>query len=139
VEGKPIGMAVSSFASVSLTPPLVSVCVGDSSATWPKLRGRPVGLSVLAEDQIEQCRALSRKDADRFAGLSWQASAEGALFVDGAVAWFDCAPHAEINAGDHAIVLLEIRRLRTNASGAPLVFHSSRFRRLDDAQASGPS
>lgn len=134
VNGDPVGMAVSSFASVSLAPPLVSVCIQESSATWPKLAGRPVGLSVLAENQAEQCRALSSKDGDRFAGVPWQASDEGALFVDGAVAWFDCVPHNELSAGDHAIVLLEIRRLWTRAGGDPLVFHGSKFRRLDDAE-----
>jgi len=131
VDDTPVGMAVSSFTSVSLAPPLVSVCIQQTSATWPKLRHRPrLGLSVLAEDQEAACRALSSKDGDRFAGVGWQASPDGALFIHGAVGWFDCTLHAELAAGDHTIALLEIRRAGTAPDAAPLVFHGSRYRRL---------
>ncbi|MFF7134017.1 flavin reductase family protein [Streptomyces sp. NPDC008196] len=80
VDGEPVGMAVSSFTSVSMAPPLVSVCMQDSSSTWPKLRDRPrLGLSVLAEDQHEACRKLSSKNGDRFAGVRWQATSSSAV------------------------------------------------------------
>ena len=126
-------MAVSSFTSVSLDPPLLSVCMQNSSSTWPKLRYRPkLGLSVLAEVQAAAGRRLSLKSGDRFAGLDWQVSEDGALFVLGATAWFDCSVHTEVPAGDHTVVLLEVHGLQTKPDVAPLVFHGSRFRRLDD-------
>ncbi|ROS32173.1 flavin reductase family protein [Amycolatopsis thermoflava] len=132
-EEGPVGMAVSSFTSVSLDPPLLSVCMQNSSSTWPKLRYRPkLGLSVLAEDQAAAGRRLSLKSGDRFAGLDWQVSEDGALFVLGATAWFDCSVHTEVPAGDHTVVLLEVHGLQTKPDVAPLVFHGSRFRRLDD-------
>lgn len=131
VDGEPVGMAVSSFTSVSMAPPLVSVCMQDSSSTWPKLRDQPrLGLSVLAEDQHEACRKLSSKNGDRFAGVRWQATDDGALFLPGVVAWFDCSLFTELPAGDHSIALLEIHGLWTAPGGDPLVFHNSRFRRL---------
>lgn len=130
-DGEPAGMAVSSFTTVSLTPPLVSVCIQNSSETWPRLRGRPrLGLSVLGEEQHQACRQLSAKGADRFAGLSWQAAADGAVYLRSAVAWFSCSVSGQLPAGDHTIALLEIHALRTAAGSAPLVFHNSRFRRL---------
>jgi flavin reductase (DIM6/NTAB) family NADH-FMN oxidoreductase RutF len=128
----PLGMAASSFTSVSIDPPLVSVCVQDSSATWPKLRGLPrFGLSVLAESHDVACNTLSLKEGDRFAGVDWTASPEGAVFVHGASAWLDCSLHKEVPAGDHAIALLTVHRLRPQPDIAPLVFHASRFRRLE--------
>ncbi|WP_063001562.1 flavin reductase family protein [Nocardia mikamii] len=131
-ERGPVGMAVSSFTSVSLDPPLLSVCVQNTSTTWPVLRRHPkLGLSVLAEDQAAAGRRLSMKNGDRFADLSWEASESGALFVLGATAWFDCSIHTEVPAGDHVVVLLEVHALRTTPDVAPLVFHGSRFRRLD--------
>jgi flavin reductase (DIM6/NTAB) family NADH-FMN oxidoreductase RutF len=49
LDGHPVGMAASSFTSVSLEPPLVSVCMAHSSSTWPSLRRAPsIGVSVLA-------------------------------------------------------------------------------------------
>lgn len=134
-EEGPVGMAVSSFTSVSLDPPLLSVCVQNSSSTWPKLRHRDkLGLSVLAHDQAAAGRRLSLKDGDRFADLAWQVSDDGALFVLGATAWFDCSVHTEVPAGDHTMVLLEVHGLQTTPDVAPLVFHGSRFRRLDDSE-----
>lgn len=136
----PVGMAVSSFTSVSLEPPLLSVCVQNTSTTWPVLRQQSrLGLSVLAESQATAGRRLSMKDGDRFADTAWHANADGALFVLGATAWFECSIYADIPAGDHTVVLLQIHSLQTQPNLAPLVFHASRFRRLhepDEMEAS---
>ncbi|OUS92042.1 flavin reductase family protein [Rhodococcus sp. NCIMB 12038] len=131
VDGEPVGMAASSFTSVSVTPPLVSVCVQDTSETWPRLRTRTrLGLSVLAEGHDETCLSLSNKTGDRFAKVEWDQSAQGSIFVHGASLWLDCSLHAELPAGDHAIVVLEVHGLRADPDTPPLVFHGSRFRRL---------
>jgi flavin reductase (DIM6/NTAB) family NADH-FMN oxidoreductase RutF len=131
LDGIPIGMAASSFTSVSLSPPLVSLCVQDSSRTWPKLRRcTRLGVSVLAADHDVACVSLSRKEGDRFAGVAWEPTAAGAVFVHGATAWLDCSVEAEIPAGDHMIALLRIHALRAEPETTPLVFHGSRFRTL---------
>lgn len=131
VDGRPDGMAASSFTSVSLDPPLVSVCVQKSSSTWPRLRGcRRLGISVLAETQDVACKSLAMKTGDRFEGVDWAATAEGAVFVRGATAWLDCSVHDEMPAGDHVIVLLAIHGLHAEPDVPPLVFHGSRFRQL---------
>lgn len=133
VDGVPRGMAASSFTSVSLAPPLVSLCVQRTSSTWPLLRERSrLGLSVLAEGQDEACLRLSARDGDRFRDVGWEAGPDGSVFIGGASAWLDCAPHEELPAGDHVIALLRIHRLHT-AGNPPLVFHGSRFRRLASA------
>ncbi|WP_372924875.1 flavin reductase family protein [Mycolicibacterium hippocampi] len=131
IGGEPVGMAASSFTPVSIDPPLASISVQNSSTTWPRLRDqRRLGLSVLAEDHAAAAISLSRKAGDRFAGVSWGELANGAVLIDGASAWWDCRVHAEVAAGDHTIVLLEICALGVAADTPPLVFHGSRFRRL---------
>ncbi|PKW16525.1 flavin reductase family protein [Saccharopolyspora spinosa] len=131
IDKVPIGMAASSFTSVSMDPPLVSVCVQDTSATWPKLRPRArLGVSVLAEGHDAECLSLSRKEGDRFAGVSWETTADGAVYVRGATAWLDCSVERELPAGDHAIALLRVHGLRADPGAAPLIFHGSRFRTL---------
>jgi flavin reductase (DIM6/NTAB) family NADH-FMN oxidoreductase RutF len=128
---EPVGIAASSFTSVSIDPGLVSVCVQNSSTTWPRLcRMRRLGVSVLAEEQNQACRTLALKKGDRFAGVEWSAGDDGAVFVHGAVAWLNCSVREEIRAGDHAIVLLAVHALRAEPERAPLVFHGSRFRQL---------
>ena len=131
VDDEPVGMAASSFTSVSIEPPLVSVCFQAASTTWQRLRDRPrLGISVLAQGQDEICMSLARKTVDRFADVAWDHASGGAVFVRGATAWLDCSLCAEVPAGDHAVAMLEIHGLRAHPEAAPLVFHGSRFRRL---------
>ncbi|MBE1534220.1 flavin reductase family protein [Actinomadura algeriensis] len=128
---EPVGMAASAFTCVSIEPGLVSVCLRNSSSTWPRLRGaRRLGVSVLAEHQGDACRALSVKTGDRFAGVDWSAGAAGAVFVPGAVAWLECSTEEELPAGDHTIALLAVHALRIDPGRRPLIFHGSRFGRL---------
>jgi flavin reductase (DIM6/NTAB) family NADH-FMN oxidoreductase RutF len=130
-DGIPVGMAASAFTPVSIAPPLVSLCVQSSSTTWPKLRQLPrLGISVLARHQHTACRTLATKDGDRFAGVPWDASEYGAVFVSEATAWLDCSVYDEVVAGDHVIALLAIHGLRADPDQDPLVFHLSRFRQL---------
>ncbi|WP_063008528.1 flavin reductase family protein [Nocardia kruczakiae] len=129
--GRPVGMLVSSFTSVSLDPALVSICIMNSSRTWAALREAPrLGLSILGDEQESMCRQLASRAADRFAGVEYERTAQGAVLVPGATAWLDCAPHEEFRAGDHTIVVLAIRGIRAQPGAHPLVFHGSRYRRL---------
>jgi flavin reductase (DIM6/NTAB) family NADH-FMN oxidoreductase RutF len=130
--GDPLGIAASSFTSVSLDPPIVSVCTSHSSTTWPRLRQLPrVGISVLGAHQEEACRRLGGRGLDRFATLGWRATADGAVFMEGASAWLECSVFREVAVGDHDIVLLLVHELDADPAVAPLVFHGSRFRRLE--------
>jgi flavin reductase (DIM6/NTAB) family NADH-FMN oxidoreductase RutF len=127
----PLGLAASSFTSVSLDPPIVSVCIAHSSRTWPRIRRGPrVGISVLGEHQEEACRRLAARDVDRFASLRWRAAASGAVFVEGSSAWLDCSVHQEVAVGDHDVILLQVHAFDADPAVAPLVFHGSRFRQL---------
>jgi flavin reductase (DIM6/NTAB) family NADH-FMN oxidoreductase RutF len=131
VDGVPTGMAASSFTSVSLDPPLVSVCIASTSQTWPVLRrAARIGVSVLSHRQEEAGRRLAARGVDRFAGLPWAPTGDGAVLLRGSSAWFDCSVQREIPAGDHEIVLFEVHRLGTDSQSPPLVFHGSRYRRL---------
>jgi flavin reductase (DIM6/NTAB) family NADH-FMN oxidoreductase RutF len=127
----PAGLAASSFTSVSLDPPIVSVCVAHSSTTWPLIRTvAHLGVSVLGAHQEEACRRLSAKGIDRFAALSWRATADGAVLLDGASAWLECSVDQEVRVGDHNVIMLRVHQLDADPAVPPLVFHASKFRRL---------
>lgn len=131
VGGVRYGLAVSTFVPVSLDPPLVSFCVQNSSETWVRLAaaGR-LGLSLLGTGQQDAARALGTRGIDRFRGVKIHRGHRGAVFIDGASAWFEGTLETQVPAGDHKVVLLRIDRLATAAEVEPLVFHGSRFRRL---------
>lgn len=131
VDGVPIGLAASSFTSVSMDPPLVSVCVQHTSTTWPRLRDLDrVGVSVLGEGHDRLARQIASRTGDRFAGVAWEAGLGGGVFLAGATAWLDCTVERHVPAGDHDIVLLRVHTLSADPDIAPLIFHGSRFRQL---------
>ena len=130
VDGKPIGLAASSFTSVSLDPPLVSFSVARTSKTWPDLRrSSHLGVTVLAEHHGEVCRQLAGPVDSRFEGLVVSSSRDGALTLDEGLAQFDCTVYREVEAGDHIVVLLQLHAA-DHGAGQPLVFHRSGFGKL---------
>jgi flavin reductase (DIM6/NTAB) family NADH-FMN oxidoreductase RutF len=133
VDGVLIGLAASSFTSVSLEPPLVSVSIANTSKTWPDLRRADhLGVTVLAAHHGTICRQLAGPVEHRFDGVSATITAAGAVTVDDGLARFDCTIHREVEAGDHTIVLLRLHAVEhsTDEAGGPLVFHRSGFGRL---------
>ncbi len=131
VDGAPVGLAANSFTSVSLDPPLVSLCIAHTSTTWPVLRpARRLGISVLGAHQEQAGRQLSSVGADRFATLAWRTNELGAVFLHRSSAWLDCSIEREIPAGDHDIILLRVHDLEADHDVQPLVFHASQFRQL---------
>ena len=130
-RGVPLGLAASSFTSVSLDPPFVSVCIAQSSRTWPRLREIPrLGISVLGAHQEDASRRLAAPGDDRFATLPWRVTNGGAVFVEGSSAWLECSVDQEVSIGDHTVVILRVHELDAAPAVAPLVFHGSRYRQL---------
>jgi flavin reductase (DIM6/NTAB) family NADH-FMN oxidoreductase RutF len=137
VDGEAVGLAASSFTSVSLEPALASFSVANTSSTWPLLRRADhLGLSVLADHHDTACRQLAGPAPHRFDGLALRHTENGAVLLDDAVAAFDCTIHQEIQAGDHTIVLLQLHAVDDPGLASPLVFHRSGFGRLHPRLAS---
>ncbi len=132
VDGVPVGMIASSFTAVSLSPPLVSIYMRESSETWPQLRrASSVGITVLSESQEVQCRRLATREGDRFADVGWRSNGDDTILIEGGCAVLRCTVFAEIPAGDHILVLFEIHSAGAAPELSPLVFHASRFGRLE--------
>jgi len=134
IDRAPVGMAASSFTSVSMDPPLVSVCIQNASETWPRLRERPrLGLSVLAESHDLAVMQLASKEGDRFAGIEWDAGPHGSILIRGSSAWMEVSLFEEVPAGDHSIALLEVHGLDTAEHTPPLIFHASKFHKIGNS------
>ena len=132
VGSAPVGIVASSFTSVSLNPALVSLCIAHTSTTWPVLREAPrLGVSILSASQERAGRQLADRRGDRFAELSWRATADGAVLLDGASGWLETSVDQQVRAGDHDIVVLRVHDLDADHDISPLVFHAGQFRRLE--------
>jgi flavin reductase (DIM6/NTAB) family NADH-FMN oxidoreductase RutF len=137
VDDRHVGLAASSFTSVSLEPALVSFSVANASSTWPVLRrAGHLGLSVLADHHGDVCTQLAGPADHRFDGLDVHTTDDGAVLLDGAAATFDCTVHREVEAGDHTLVLLRLHAVEDLGGVSPLVFHRSGFSRIQTDLAS---
>ena len=130
-SGAPVGLAIGSFFSISLEPPLVGFCAGHGSSTWPKLRdaGR-FCINILGEDQEAVSRVFASKDADKFASVAWDKSPEGQPRLAGALAWIDCSLDQVHAAGDHDIAVAAVHGLEVTAEHGPLVFFRGGYANL---------
>ncbi|MDF2990517.1 MAG: oxidoreductase [Microbacterium sp.] len=130
VDGEAHGMVVTSFTvGASFDPPLVLLAAQRSSRTWPLLaRAERLGISVLAEANREVVSRLASRTADRFAGVAVARSAEGAVFVQNARLWLDCALREQLELGDHELAVLEVHGASSLATAEPLVYHDGRLR-----------
>ncbi|GAA1969014.1 flavin reductase family protein [Nocardioides panacihumi] len=134
VDGRLLGLAASSFTSVSLEPPLVSFSVANTSKTWPDLRRTAhLGVTILADHHGEVCRQLAGPVDERFDGIAVSATDDGAVTLDEGLARFDCTIYDEVEAGDHLIVLLRLHAVEHPETGSPLIFHRSGFGRLAES------
>ena len=130
-DGRRAGMAVNSFTSISLDPPLVAISVANTSRTWPALsRAESIGLSVLGNGHERVSRRLAAREGDRFAAGSWRTGDDGAVHLDEAALWLTCRVHSQVEGGDHMIVLLIVDDVRFFPEIEPLVFHHSRYRSI---------
>jgi flavin reductase (DIM6/NTAB) family NADH-FMN oxidoreductase RutF len=136
VDGEHVGLAASSFTSVSLEPPLVSVSVANSSRTWPDLRrASHLGVTVLADHHGEAARRLAGPRQSRFDGLAVTVTDEGAVTVTDGLAQFVTTVYREVEAGDHTIALLRVHEVEHADDSTPLVFHRSGFASLPPARS----
>lgn len=130
-DSTPVGMAVGSFSSVSLDPPLVAFFAAKTSSSWPKIRAAGTFcVNILAEDQEDVCRRFASKDDDKFAGLGWRPTGLGSPLLDGVLAWIDCEIESVSEAGDHDCVMGRVRDLEVGHDGAPLVFFRGGYGRF---------
>ena len=134
-EGTPYGMTVASFASLSLDPPLVLVCIENKVKTHEALAGaQQFGVSILAQTQSDLSnRFASKKIDDKFAGVAVaRGEALGMPLLEGAVCAIECRVHSQLPGGDHTIFVGEVLSVRVaqHNDEEPLVYFRSGYRRL---------
>jgi len=128
-QGRPVGMAIGSFTSVSLDPALVGFLPTRDSTTWAQIReSGAFCVNILAADQLELCGAMASRNDDKFDGVDWTRSRTGSPVLTGAIAWVDCKIDAVHEAGDHDIVIGRVQHLEIVATDVdPMVFFKGQY------------
>ena len=119
--GKPWGFTASSFASLSLHPPMVLVCMGKRAAAYEMMtHAKTFAISILNADQERIAKLFSTPGADRFGDSAIVDSPLGLPVAVGALAQLDCALEILHPGGDHAILIGRPLNIRLTA-GKPLI------------------
>jgi flavin reductase (DIM6/NTAB) family NADH-FMN oxidoreductase RutF len=127
-NGKPVGMVVGTFTSVSLDPPLVGFLPDKKSSSWPLIEAAGhFCVNVLASDQQEICRQIAAKGPEKFIGVDFEISGHGLPVIANAIAKVECSIHSITDAGDHYFVLGNVLGLEQTREGDPMLFHRGRY------------
>ena len=137
IDGGKHALVASSFmVGVSLEPCLGAVAVQKSSETWELIKDAgSLGVSILGRGQTDLTRKLASKTRTaRFEQVAIEVSDQGAVFIEGATLWLECSIYEVLEAGDHWMALLEVKKLGVGEN-EPLIWYGAEFRELVDAQS----
>lgn len=127
----PAGLTANSFTSVSLTPPLLLVCVNGASRSLGAIRDAGgFAVNILAETQRDLSNRFAGRAEDRFDGVDWRAGPVGGPILAGVCGWFDCRLHDEVMAGDHVVLIGRVEGF-DHVGGAPLGYARGDYFSLD--------
>lgn len=136
-EGRPRGMTANSFASVSLDPPLLLVCVGKGASSYPAFANADrFAVNLLSDTQTDVSNLFASKAADKFASVRHDVVHTGAPVLTDCLTWFDCSMHDRVEAGDHMILVGRVQAFGTSPS-APLGFCRGRYAQVKDPLPAG--
>jgi 3-hydroxy-9,10-secoandrosta-1,3,5(10)-triene-9,17-dione monooxygenase reductase component len=135
--GRPLGLTVSSFCSVSLHPPLVLVCLSLRSEANAGMRETGLfAVSVLSEEQEDVSRRFAAPGRDKFRGFAFLEGRHRLPLVPGALAHLACRVRSFHEEGDHVVWVGEVEAL-TAHPGRPLVYHAGGYHALAGGRRSG--
>ena len=135
LDGEIHGMTANAFASVSLDPLLVLICVDHKTRTHAHLHAKKrFGINVLGEHQQAISDYYARPDrsdehAESEAGARFDRTVHGTPILHGSLAYLECTLHSAQPAGDHTIFIAEVEDVVVH-DGNPLLFFRGKYRAM---------
>ena len=117
LDSKRYGMTVSSFTSVSLHPPMVSICIDKRAQMCAVLqKTRKFAVNILDNTPVELAQIFSNHDLDMSERFE-KANFENCL------GFLDCDVHSFHDTGDHVIYVGQILEAHTLEQRDPLIYY----------------
>ncbi|BCJ47154.1 flavin-dependent reductase [Actinoplanes ianthinogenes] len=128
----PAGVTVTSLASLSAEPPLLSFSINATASTWPHLReAQTAVVHLLGAGHTELARTFATSGIDRFgAPTRWRRLPTGEPVLDGAAAWLRISIEHRLPAGGSHLVIGRVEEAGLAEAGAPLLYHDGNFHAL---------
>jgi 4-hydroxyphenylacetate 3-hydroxylase, reductase component len=131
--GVRLGLTVSSFTSVSLSPPLVLFNVAKRATTFAawQMVDR-YAINILSEDQVIVSNRFASSGGDRWEGVPVLSGTTGVPILPNVLAALECTAYARYDGGDHQIFLGRVVAISSHepANPHPLIFFRGRYGKL---------
>lgn len=130
--GRDHGMTVSAFTSLSLTPPLILVCIDRAASVYSALAAAEwIVVNVLSASQEALSRRFSHLEAEsRFDGIGFSRAPHGAPILDEVLACLECRLVARHQGGDHDILVAEVETAWAREE-RPLLYYRGGYAQLE--------
>ena len=129
-DGRPLGITINSFSSVSLSPPVILWSISRSTPSYSAFAGAThFAVNFLAEGQKDLSTKFSRPSEDKFSGVEWASGLDGVPILVGCTAYMECSLRERIVVGDHDIILGDVLGF-SSTDKQPLVYALSDYKRL---------
>jgi flavin reductase (DIM6/NTAB) family NADH-FMN oxidoreductase RutF len=128
--GKRYGITVNAFASVSLDPPLILICIDRSSRVHDVLIERGFfAVNFLSKEQRDLAIGFARNSVERyelFCGATSSIAVTGAPIIEDTIGFVDCTIADVYPGGDHSIIVGRVQALE-HRDGDPLIYFRSHY------------
>jgi flavin reductase (DIM6/NTAB) family NADH-FMN oxidoreductase RutF/ADP-ribose pyrophosphatase YjhB (NUDIX family) len=126
-SGSPTGFTANSFTSVSLEPPLILVCVANTSRSQGMLAAAErFGVNILSDGQRDTSNAFAARSGTKFEGVPRWSEPGGPPLIEGSLGAIDCRREQTILAGDHSVVIGRVLGYQRE-QGRPLGYYGGGY------------
>jgi flavin reductase (DIM6/NTAB) family NADH-FMN oxidoreductase RutF len=130
-NGKLLGLTVSAFCSVSLSPPMVLICIEKTAGSHYAFEESNVFIvNVLREGEAGISELFASLKDDKFTDLNYRPGIDGVPVLENALATLECRVKFSYHGGDHSIFVGEVENVMVD-NGQPLLYYRGRYGRFD--------
>ncbi|BDC50213.1 hypothetical protein F183_A25290 [Bryobacterales bacterium F-183] len=131
-DGRPHGLTINSFTSVSADPPLVLICLDRSCSLLTHFSSSGFyALSFLSEDQQDLSNRFAALPEGRFQGVAWKPGPQSGMpILDGSIGYMECSTHQTIVAGDHTLFIGQVEAANAEPEARPLLYYASSYQKI---------
>jgi flavin reductase (DIM6/NTAB) family NADH-FMN oxidoreductase RutF len=133
-KGVPVGVTVNSFASVSLDPPIILICLDNNTSCLKAFcEGERFAVNILSENQQDLSEEFAGLQEHKFKDRAFETWDSGCPILPGCLTNLECTRLNAFEGGDHLIVLGRVDRIEHADGRRPLLFYQSAYGRIGDA------